>query len=211
MKMAGTSPPEGEPLRQPTMRPLMQKREYDSTSSFTPQVGFARLGNFSKSTLAPTARWTRHRRSRIRRADRTCDVRHATCASDITTFRLAAVACRIVESRSRMSRVARRTSKTTIPQPEAPTMAIPARPQRARRPLSQWPARPEAAPYRSPPADQNQSENQFDGSSTLETDAKSDTGTVLDSGPRESVRNQACGTPAFSAVCGAGRSDAFQP
>ena len=91
----------------------------------------------------------------------------------------------------------------------APTMAIPARPQRARRPLSQWPARPEAAPYRSPPANQNQSENQFDGSSTLETDAKSDTGTVLDSGPRESVRNQACGTPAFSAVCGAGRSDAF--
>ena len=48
---------------------------------------------------------------------RTCDVRHATCASDITTFRLAAVACRIVESRSRMSRVARRTSKTTIPPP----------------------------------------------------------------------------------------------
>ena len=117
MKMAGTSPPEGEPLRQPTMRPLMQKREYDSTSSFTPQVGFARLGNFSKSTLAPTARWTRHRRSGKRRADRTCDMRRATFASDITTFRLAAVACRIVESRSRMSRVARRTSKTTIPPP----------------------------------------------------------------------------------------------
>lgn len=58
---------------------------------------------------------------------------------------------------------------------------------------------------------QNQRENQLDGSSTLETDAKSDTGMVLDSGPRESVRNQACGTPAFSAVCGAGRSDAFQP
>ena len=191
MKMAGTSPPEGEPLRQPTMRPLMQKREYDSTSSFTPQVGFARLGDFSKSTLAPAARSARHRRSRIRRADRTCDVRHATCASDITTFRLAAVACRIVESRSRMSRVARRTLSQWA-----------ARPQRARRPLSQWAARP---------PDQNQSENQFDGSSTLETDAKSDTGMVLDSGPRESVRNQACGTPAFSAVCGAGRSDAFQP
>ena len=31
----------------------------------------------------------------------------------------------------------------------APTIASPAQPQRARRPLSQWTARPEAAPYRS--------------------------------------------------------------
>ena len=45
----------------------------------------------------------------------------------------------------------------------------------------------------------------------LETDAKSDTGIVFDSGPRESVRIHACGTPAFSAVCGAGRSEAFHP
>ena len=41
----------------------------------------------------------------------TCDLRRATCASDITTFRLATVACRIVASRSRPSYVVSRTSR----------------------------------------------------------------------------------------------------